>query len=109
MDFNKLLHYKSKTAVIVEIPFSDIFRWYRNVKNGKLHRFGNLPAIKNKRSDGRLEWYQNGKLHRDDDKPAVIFADGTKLWYQNGKLHRDNDKQSINCRNLYSLITTNGF
>lgn len=24
-----------------------------------------------------LIWFQNGKIHRDGDKPAVLFADGT--------------------------------
>ena len=38
-------------------------------------------------SDGRKEWYQNGKLHRTDG-PAVEYASGDKWWYKNGELHR---------------------
>jgi len=30
------------------------------------------------------KWYQNGKLHRDNDLPAVTYPNGTKKWYQNG-------------------------
>lgn len=37
-------------------------------------------------------WYSNGKIHRDDDLPAIVFASGLQQWYKNGKLHRDNDK-----------------
>jgi len=41
---------------------------------------------------GTKRWYQNGQLHRDNDKPAVIYSNnGKKEWYQNGKLHRNND------------------
>lgn len=40
------------------------------------------------------EWYKNGKLHRDNDLPAVI--DGVnKKWYKYGKLHRDNDLPAV--------------
>ena len=42
---------------------------------------------------GNQRWYNcYGLLHRDNDKPAVIWNDGTKYWYQNDKRHRDNDK-----------------
>ena len=34
-------------------------------------------------------WFQNGKLHRDNDLPAVVYANGDQIWYQNGKRHRD--------------------
>jgi hypothetical protein len=33
-------------------------------------------------------WYLNGELHRDEDEPAVIFADGARIWYKNGEIHR---------------------
>ena len=36
--------------------------------------------------NGTKEWYKNDKRHREDDQPAVIWADGTKYWYKNGKL-----------------------
>lgn len=36
-----------------------------------------------------------GQTHRDNDKPAVICADGSKYWYQNGGFHRDDDKPAI--------------
>jgi antitoxin component YwqK of YwqJK toxin-antitoxin module len=60
--------------------------WY---KNGKLHRDNDLPAIIF--SNGYQGWYKNGKLHRDNDLPAAISSDGDHYWYQNGNLHRDND------------------
>ena len=38
--------------------------------------------------DNRVEWYFEGKLHREGG-PACEYADGTKSWYKNGKLHRE--------------------
>ena len=36
-------------------------------------------------SNGRKAWFQNGKTHRDNDQPAVIYSNGSKRWYQNDK------------------------
>jgi hypothetical protein len=58
--------------------------------DNKSHRDNDKPAIEY--ANGSKEWYQHGKLHRDNDQPAVERSDGSKYWYQNGKLHRDNDK-----------------
>ena len=44
------------------------------------------------RASGTKSWFQNGKPHRDNDQPALIYADCAKFWYQNGKQHRDNDQ-----------------
>jgi len=35
-----------------------------------------------------LGWYKNGKLHRDNDKPAIIWNNGDMSWYINGKFIR---------------------
>jgi hypothetical protein len=97
MDFNKLLHYKSKICMIVE---NDSFEtvWYRNeIISTNIHSIGDKPAIID--TNGSQWWYQNGKLHRDDDKPAVIVPYGTLRWVQNGKLHRENDKPPITWTN----------
>jgi hypothetical protein len=56
-------------------------------KNGKLHREENKPAVIKK---GELRWYRNGKLCRDDPCPAVIMRDdendGYLLeWFKKGK------------------------
>ncbi len=32
--------------------------------------------------------HKNGKIHRNNDKPAVIFSNKTKKWYINGQRHR---------------------
>ncbi len=67
-----------------EISSNGTKRWY---KDGKLHRDNDLPAIVY--HTGRNVWYKNGKLHRDNDLPAVNFADGYKEWYKNGFIHRE--------------------
>ena len=60
----------------------------------KTHRDNDKPALIY--ASGTQKWYQNGVLHRDNDNPAVIEEDGTQRWYQNGKYHRKNDKLFIN-------------
>jgi hypothetical protein len=55
--------------------------------NGKLHRDNDLPAVE--WVDGDKEWYQNGQRHRDNDLPAYERADGSKAWWQNGLRHRE--------------------
>ena len=69
---------------------------------GRLHNFDDLPAVtwtapsdelvcifpneQQTKSEGSA-WFRNGYLHRDGDKPALIY-DGIQEWYQNGKNNR---------------------
>ena len=69
------------------------FKISYHLPNGKYHRDNDLPAIIF--SDGRQDWYQHGNYHRDNDLPAIICSNGTQEWYQNDQLHRDNDKLAI--------------
>ncbi len=64
--------------------------WY---KNGKLHRDNDLPAIIYKifQDEEDQYWFKNGKLHREHDLPAVMDQNGYQCWYKNGEIHRDND------------------
>ena len=64
--------------------------WFRN---GKRHRDNDMPAIIY--TDGSREWYKNGCRHRDNDAPAIIRANGRQEWWQNDKLHRDNDRPAV--------------
>lgn len=75
----------------------------RTYLNGLLHSIRGRPAVVSTYNFVRgvsfvdEEWYQNGKLHRDDDLPAVVENDGEKKkWYQNGVLHRDS-KPAVMC------------
>ena len=46
--------------------------------------------------DGTKIWRNpKGQVHRDNDLPAAIYADGCYQWYQNGLRHRDNDLPAI--------------
>lgn len=49
------------------------------------HRVG-APAVI--RANGDQFWFRLGKLHRDDDLPAVELTDGTKKWFDTGKCLR---------------------
>ena len=63
----------------LEEKFGDVCHY----KHGKFHRDNDLPAVVY--ANGDKYWYQNGKLHRDNDLPAIVWADGEKRWWQNGK------------------------
>ena len=47
----------------------------------------NLTPTKYVRIDGTIEYYQNGRLHRENG-PAVERYDGAKFWYINGERYR---------------------
>jgi hypothetical protein len=57
-----------------------------------LHRDGDLPAVIDK---NKTEYWKNGRLHSDNNLPAVITSTGIALYYVNGLLHRDDDLPSI--------------
>lgn len=53
-----------------------------------------------KYKNGDEKWYKDGKLHRDNDLPAIIeIFDNEKLfheaWYMNGKRHRKYNHASV--------------
>lgn len=64
---------------------------------GKLHREYDLPAIIY--ANGDQFWYQHNKRHRDNDLPAVIYENGTQHWYRHDKRHRDNNFPAVICPN----------
>ena len=65
----------------------DIFRYsIYFYKNHRLHRDRDKPAVIY--SNGTRRYYKNGELHRDEDKPAVIYPNGRKRYYKNGKFIR---------------------
>lgn len=55
-------------------------------QNGKQHRDGDRPAYIGANSG--LYWYQNDLSHRDGDRPSSIGVDGSLVWSQNGQTHR---------------------
>ena len=60
--------------------------YYSDKEMTIFHREDDGPAIEY--ADGTKEWYLNGELHREDG-PAVEYADGSKYWYLNGKCHSE--------------------
>ena len=65
--FNRTRHQEDPATLFTSL------RWY---KNGKLQRYGDLPAMVD--SIGNQSWHSNNELHRDGDQPAKIHANGTK-------------------------------
>jgi hypothetical protein len=66
--------------------------------NGKLHRDDDLPAIEY--TNGGKSWYINGEQRRENDLPTAVFGNGNTVWHINGKLHR--------LGGLPAIIHTNG-
>ena len=54
-------------------------KWFK-LKNIRLKLLETYENI-----NGNQFWYKNGKIHRDNDLPAVIYASGTQEWFKNGK------------------------
>ena len=57
-----------------------------------LHRDNDLPALIG--ADGSMEWYQHGKLHRENG-PAFIGPEGDQAWFYNGEPHRNDGPAKI--------------
>ena len=68
---------------------NDTTRHY--TKNGALHRLDGPARI----AGSSKEWYINGVRHRDNDLPAIEFANEYKAWYVNGLSHRDNGMPAV--------------
>ena len=84
------IHVSEDQLAILVLAYKGNQYWYQN---GKLHRDNDMPAVIC--VNGSQEWYQNGNYHRNNDMPAVITPNGSQFWYQNGKLHRDNDMPAV--------------
>ena len=82
---------------VKEINFFD---WAHDRIGDKFTYYTTTPS-------GLQVWYnENGEIHRDNDKPAVIEKDRFEAWYQNGKLHRDDDKPALIIGNNNGDIAT---
>jgi hypothetical protein len=76
------------------------------IRNGVLHRDNDLPAVI--KADGTQKWYREGKLFRADDKPNVITS-VCEFWYnEDEKLHRDNDLPASISSSGYKTWYQNG-
>ena len=79
------------------VPYERTSIRIKSKKNGKLHSYGDAPAIVY--DDGSELWYKEGKKHRENDLPAYIqigeIEKKRKEWWYNGKVHRENDKPAV--------------
>jgi hypothetical protein len=83
--------------------YKDSFQFLRTQKefweNNLLKKEIKEYFTKCKITDSGERWYFNGKLHREDDQPAIISPNESKEWYFNGKLHRDDEAFGPECGN----------
>ena len=104
--FNDVYAWK---AIVFSVPsvfrnttHKEVLKKFRIRKKGKtyivvgkkllLHSFDDKSAVKTKKCK---KWYYNGLLHRNNDRPAIVWKDGTQEWYWRGKLHRGLNKPAI--------------
>jgi hypothetical protein len=40
-------------------------------------------------------WYHNNLLHRENNKPSVVYVDGRSFWYRFGRIHNKNNPAII--------------
>lgn len=50
----------------------------------------NVPPQRHKfrLAEGHEFSHVNGRLHSENNAPAVVYADGTRWWYDEGRIHR---------------------
>ena len=67
--------------------------------NGFLHSVNDEPAAIWRARAGVFEqkWFRNGLLHRDGDKPALVFCD-EQSWFTDGKLRNDHRPSTLTPR-----------
>lgn len=54
------------------------------VKQGLIHSSYGMPAVVVQYTGGTIDmWFNEGKLDRENDKPAVMYSDGIMVWYKN--------------------------
>ena len=69
-------------------------RCMNNISEDKTYKIS--MAVKITISWYHIVWRKNNQLHRNNNKPAIIYSDGRKSWYKNGvwsgerDSHRDN-------------------
>jgi hypothetical protein len=66
------------------------YTWY---KNDDIHRENDRPAVVY--DHGAKKWYRDNLLHRVGDQPAYIHKYGTQLWYMNSVIHRCHDLPAV--------------
>lgn len=65
---------------------------YLDIGHTIYHSVEDRPAKVVKNIGQQQEWYRNGKLHRDGDKPAIVHIEsGQQMWFQWGVSYRNND------------------
>ena len=83
-------HEFSRKSGVIRLRTGYAKEWY---VNDKLHRENDLPAIVH--ANGDKEWFVHGLRHRDNDLPAVVDVNGGREWYVHGNLHRDVGDQDV--------------
>ena len=95
---DKLHRDDNKPAFIGQSPFkttSDLIIYRGWSIDNKPGRTDGGPTCIDQVGTQYWEKEYTHNFHRDEDLPAVIFANGTMEWYKDGKRHRDGLKPAI--------------
>jgi hypothetical protein len=75
-------------------------------QHGKLHRDNDKPAIIG--INRHISWCRESALNHYRDNPAAMLSTRDQYWYNNGKLHRD-DLPAVVCRDGRVFYFVDGF
>lgn len=85
VDDNIVYHRIYAESEIIEEEYKcvcSVITIYDEVSFAQLHQ--EMPSYI-KRTNGTQEWYLHGRLHREDEQPAVICTNGRLEWYSFGR------------------------
>lgn len=88
---NKTTHYRHKNEVHITYLFGkehSIYDKPSHIENG--HKQWHYKGVLHRGALGAQSLHD-----KHNDKPAIIYSDGRIVWYKNGMIHRDNDNPAI--------------
>jgi hypothetical protein len=83
------------TEIVVNGPWVCYYLFRRRHRN----HINDLPAVINFENMINSWYYYDDKIHRNNDKPAVISPGGNMEWFVHGKRHRENNMPAKILRN----------
>jgi len=91
---------KEEVAILDDLipELSEFIKAY--LGSNEEHITGYIKEITPVLGKGKKEWFKDGQLHREGDKPASIwyFKDGSidsEHWFKDGEMHREGDKPAL--------------
>jgi len=75
------IDFTTKSELIPEYKTDKLGNKFTINNMGNIHSHNDLPAVINSKMK---IWFKNGKYHRDNNLPAILWADGRIEYWENG-------------------------